>query len=382
MFDPAPQDPAHQAPVMHRRDKAGVPRVRTTARVRAHVLADEAVLAAFRVLRKPPSDAEWERILDEASRAVAHYEREDWLADPRAYHTDPPPLLEPQLRPSRAAQLRVERMKFPSAWTPPPGVPGRERWLRYRENAVGRATVLRHRDTGRPWVICLHGTEMGRDADLRSFRARRLFDEQGCNVVLPILPLHGPRRAPKQAPAGEAGAQFPTLDVLDNVHGLAHAASDVRRIISWVRTQEPSGIALLGVSLGGYVASLVAGLEREPLDGVLPIIPATDFPALFRKQSPPALRARMAPITAASEILHTPVSPLQFATSTPRARLAIAAGLADKLIDPVEQVAPLWEHWGRPSIHWYPGGHVGHLVRRDLREFVDVALARWGLARP
>ena len=20
----------------------------------------------------------------------------------------------------------------------------------------------------------------------------------------------------------------------------------------------------------------------------------------------------------------------------------------------------LWELWGRPSVHWYPGGHVGY----------------------
>jgi fermentation-respiration switch protein FrsA (DUF1100 family) len=168
---------------------------------------------------------------------------------------------------------------------------------------------------------------------------------------------------------------------MDNVHGLAQAASDVRRILSWIRTQRPTRLGMIGVSLGGYVTALVAGLESEPFDCVLPVIPATDMPALFRRQSPDDLRARMDPLLATSEVVHSVVAPLRFETTTPRHRRAIAAGLADKLIDPVEQVAPLWHHWDRPEILWYPGGHVGHLVRRDLRDFIDVTLARSGLNR-
>jgi pimeloyl-ACP methyl ester carboxylesterase len=353
-----------------------VPRVRVTLAVRAHVAADKATLATFRRLRKPPSDDAWDRILEEARLARDHFARAGWLDDPRSYHGVPEPLTEPLLRWSRAAQLRVERMKFPSAWTPPADVPGRERWLSYQANAIGRATVLRHRDGERPWVVCIHGTEMGRDADLRSFHVRHLFADLGCNVVLPILPLHGPRREPK----GSTG-QFPSIDPLDNVHGLAQAAHDVRRIIGWIRTQSPSAIAVQGVSLGGYVAALVAGLD-EPLDCVIAIIPATDFPMLFRSQSPPSLRERVAPVLESATAMHSVVSPLQFKPSTPVARRYIVAGLVDRLIDPVDQVAPLWQHWEQPSIHWYPGGHIGYVVRRDVRQYVDDALVRSGVARP
>ena len=352
-----------------------MPRAEVTIALRAHVVADELARNAFRRLRQPPEEHEFRRIAEEANRAAELYERNGWLGDPRAYHPDPPPLHEPQLRPSRAAGMAVERLKFPSAWTPPAGVPGRKRWLQYQANAVSRATVLRHPGGPRHWVICIHGTGMGRDADLRSFRTRRLFTEFGCNVVLPILPLHGPRRPPRGS-----GAQFPTLDVLDNAHGLAQAASDVRRMLSWIRTQEPLGNGVMGVSLGGYVAALVAGLETEPLQCAVPIIPATNFPALFLHQSPPELRQQLALFQDASAVVHSVVSPLSFEPSTPHSARAIAGGLADKLIDPVDQVAPLWEHWGRPRILWYPGGHVGHLVRRDLHNFIDEILTATGLA--
>lgn len=343
--------------------------------VRGHVLADEVALATFKRLRRPPEGEAWDRIVREAEVAAERWEREGWVDEPRAFHVEPPVLEAPQLSRSRALGLTVERLKFPSGWTPPPGVPGRDRWVRYSANATGRATVLRHQSGPRPWVVLVHGTEMGRDLDLRSFRVRKLYHELGANIVLPILPLHGPRRAPR-----DAGAQFPTLDVMDNVHGLAHAASDVRRILSWIRDQDATRVAMVGVSLGGYVTALVAGLETVPLDCVLPVIPPTDMPALFRRQSPEDLRARLDPLLTASEIVHAVVAPLQFETPTPHRSLAIAAGLADKLIDPVEQVAPLWHHWGRPEILWYPGGHVGHLVRRDLRTFIDDQLLRTGMS--
>lgn len=373
--------PAPGEPRVHRRDAAGVPRVSATLGVRAHVLADEAVLATFRRLRPRPSEAQWQRIVADTTAAAALWAREGWLDAPEAFHGPVVPLTDPELRVSRAGRarvgnLRVERLRFASVWSPPADAPGRDRWLRYAENATARATVVRHRPGPRPWVICLHGTDMGRDADLRSFRVRHLFDDLGCNVVLPVLPLHGPRRV-----HAEHDARFPTLDALDNVYGLAQAAADVRRIIDWVRTQQPQRIGLIGVSLGGYVAALVAGLESEPLDCVLPIIPATDFPALFHRQSPSDLQQQLDPLMTSLRQVHSVVSPLRFTPSTPRSRRAIAAGLADRLIDPVDQVAPLWEHWERPSIHWYAGGHVGHLVRRDLRTFVDVTLSRSGVTR-
>lgn len=53
--------------------------------------------------------------------------------------------------------------------------------------------------------------------------------------------------------------------------------------------------------------------------------------------------------------------------------------LVPALVDPVEQVAPVWHHWHKPSIHSYPGGHIGYAVRRDVRWFVDAAFIRSGV---
>jgi pimeloyl-ACP methyl ester carboxylesterase len=343
-----------------------------TAAARMHMLADTATLATFRVLRKLPSDASWERMLEEARAAKTEFDRAGWSDEPRAFHPDPPPLLNPQILRSRVGRLEIERLTFVSGWEPPAAV-GRDRWLSYEANRTAHATVLRHPDGPRPWIICLHGTGMGRDADLRAFHARHLLTHLGCNVVLPILPLHGPRRESRRSEA-----QLPSIDPLDNVHGLAQAAHDVRRIIAWIRTQSPESIGLQGVSLGGYVAALAAGMET-PLDCVVAITPVTDFPAVFWRQTPPELRGRMMPMLEAATALHSVVSPLRFDPSTPAERRFIAAGLVDQLVDPVDQVAPLWRHWQEPSIRWYPGGHIGYAIRRDVHWYVDAAFIRSGV---
>ena len=49
---------------------------------------------------------------------------------------------------------------------------------------------------------------------------------------------------------------------MEKVHATAQAVWDVRRLLSWIRSQEPeSPIGLNSISLGGYVVSLVASLE-------------------------------------------------------------------------------------------------------------------------
>ena len=74
------------------------------------------------------------------------------------------------------------------------------------------------------------------------------------------------------------------------------------------------------------------------------------------------------------------VSPLAFTPATPVERRFIYAGTADRLLDPVVQSGALWEHWGRPRIHWFARGHVVHVRGADVGRFVDDALRTTGLA--
>jgi hypothetical protein len=83
-----------------------------------------------------------------------------------------------------------ERIFFNSEYEPSVGEPGRDRWVSYTATEREYALLLRHPEP-RPWLVCIHGAEMGRAAlDLRLFRARHLHQHLGLNVVLPVLPMH------------------------------------------------------------------------------------------------------------------------------------------------------------------------------------------------
>jgi hypothetical protein len=43
------------------------------------------------------------------------------------------------------------------------------------------------------------------------------------------------------------------------------------------------------------------------------------------------------------------------------------------------QARRLWEHWDRPNMEWYAGGHVGFFWAGQVSRFVEEALATSGL---
>jgi hypothetical protein len=57
----------------------------------------------------------------------------------------------------------------------------------------------------------------------------------------------------------------------------------------------------------------------------------------------------------------------------------IYAGVADRIVHPRKQVLALWEHWGRPDIGWYRGGHTGFFESRPVQRYVDAAVFQSGL---
>ncbi|BCI89305.1 hypothetical protein NIIDMKKI_45110 [Mycobacterium kansasii] len=221
----------------------------------------------------------------------------------------------------------------------------------------------------------MHGTEMGRaPLDLALFRSWKLHDELGLNIVMPVLPMHGPR-----ARGLPKGAVFPGEDVLDNVHATAQGVWDIRRLLSWIRLQEPESlIGLNGLSLGGYIASLVASLE-EGLTCAILGVPVADLVELLGRHSGLHRDDPRRDTVKMAEPIGRMISPLSLTPLVPMAGRFIYAGVADQLVHPREQVTRLWEHWGKPEIVWYPGGHTGFFRSRPVQRFVEEALQQSGL---
>ncbi len=346
------------------------------------VAVDEALLGSMAVSLPMPDGNTSRAIRSEVDAARALFSDRGWLEDPESYHERPMPLEKPSVRARetryRGGRVSYEHLRFESEYEPRLEEPGRDRWLDYRANRTAHAWVVRHSDDRpRPWLVCIHGYQMGSPMiDIGAFDPRFFRDRLGCNLVLPVLPLHGPRKMGRRS-----GDGFMAGNAMDTVHAEAQAMWDIRRIISWAREQEgATAVGVHGLSLGGYNAALLAAVADD-LRCAIPGIPATDFARLFWRHGP-MLNIRYMEHQGVvhdevAEVMRV-VSPLTIEPKVPHAHRAIFGGVADRLVPP-DQVRDLWLHWDRPEIVWYQGSHVTFMLDPRVRKLVATTLREAGL---
>src|SRR5215204_3736024 len=291
------------------------------------------------------------RVQREATEAYAMFDEMGWFSEPATYD---------------------------SLYEPHENEPGRERWLSYKRNPTVHAWILRHQGDERPWLICVHGIRMGTlNKSLIRFQPEYLHEELGLNLIMPVLPMHGPRDTGGLI----SGERTLSGDVMDTLHTGAQAMWDLRRLISWLRESEGApAIGALGHSLGGYAVSLLASLE-EDLDCVIAGNPAVDPSHLFWTN---ALAIATHSLSAEGireetiKALLRPVSPLALESVVPHERRAIFAGTVDRVIPPV-QAHSLWRHWKEPRIGWYQGAHQRFIRAEEGREVLEDTLRAAGM---
>lgn len=319
------------------------------------------------------------RVRREASEAYPLFEERGWLAKPATYHREPPPLGEPAIQPISHRGWEIECLTFDSLYEPRAEEPGRERWLARRHDPSAYAWTLRHPGGARPWLICVHGIRVGTlSRNLSLFRPDYLHEELGLNILMPVLPTHGPRR---RGPI--SGERTLSGDVMDSLHAGEQAVWDLRRLISWLRRSEGApAVGAIGHSLGGYVVALLASLERD-LDCAVAGNPAVDPAHLFWTNAPAivthSLSAEGMREDTLGELLR-PVSPLALTPLIPLERRAIFAGVGDRVVPPAEADS-LWRHWERPRVGWYQGAHSRFLRAPEARRVLEGTLHAAGMLR-
>ena len=313
-------------------------------------------------------------------RAAADRNREHgWLEHPERAYWAPPPLEKTRItRVALRGSGSAEHLSFASEFEPlDPEV--RDAYVARSANRTAHVHLWRHGSQPRPTLICLHGHRQGHVAfDARAWNVRGLHEELGLDVALFALPLHGPR-----ASGWRSGAGFLDGHPSETSAALAQAVWDLRRLCGWLHAQGAPALGVAGFGLGGYTAALFASLEANLASAVL-IAPIASLEAFAMRLLPPARRAeaRAAGLTdhwlTAAWARH---APLRLRPRVSHEARLVLGGLADRIVPP-QQVLALWEHWGRPAHHWYPGSHIVWLGRRAANECISSHLRATLLAEP
>jgi len=235
---------------------------------------------------------------------------------------------------------------------------------------------VHERVPSRTTVLALHGFSMGYPRlDAFALFAGELY-RQGFDVALQTLPHHGVR-----TPTGDrfSGEHFAVPEIERLNEAVRQAVYEIHAVAGWFRNAGGTSVGLLGLSLGGYLTSLMAGLTPE-LGFVIPMVPPVcigDLAWRFFARSR-RYRGDRAPAFSREELraAYRVHSPLTFPLLVPRERVLIIAGRGDRIVPPEHPYA-LWRHWQHPEIHWFSGSHLapfrrGALVRRIVRHIEDV----------
>lgn len=344
----------------------------TFARVTGRAV-DHGLLRLMRHPSRMPRREDYARVHDEILKAHALYVTGGHALD---FHAAPPPIELAYVSRGFHPQVRFEKMWFDSAFALDERDVVAGRYARYTLNQRAHAWVVRHRDPTRPWLVCLHGLGTGGPLrDFSAFRARMLSEQLGLNLLFPVLPMHGPRRD-QGLPLGA----LVSFELVESFHGIRQAVLDVRRLIGWLRRQGASRIGLYGMSVGAYVSALVSGFE--PVDFLMAGIPLCDLPDLFEHHASMVERQHAADL----EVLGGPlrelfalVSPLSVEPQVPKELRFVYAANEDQVTTAV-QAERLWEHWDRPRMRWFSGGHVSFYWSSAVDRFVARSLLDSGFA--
>lgn len=354
----------------------GVPNAVPSPALSANVAFDDALLGAMQIFVPMPRGEALRRIAHEVDETLENFRSSGFDTNPMAYHRDPPALISPDSKWCSARGISYQQISFLSEYEPREGEPGRERWLSYSANRTAYAWVLRNINPNAPWLVCVHGYQMGFPLlDLGMFRPEWLQRKLGFNLVIPTLPLHGYRKVGRLS-----GDGYLAGEVLDTLHAEAQAIWDLRRVLSWVRTQSDAPVSVYGLSLGGYTAALLSGFDPK-LHTVVSGVPVTDFAELLELHSPtPVVEAQKSVglTTEKLQAAYRVISPFSVTPTPPAERRILFAGISDRLA-PAAHVQALWEHWQRPQILWYQGGHVSFVWDSLVTKFLEDSFRRCDL---
>jgi pimeloyl-ACP methyl ester carboxylesterase len=268
--------------------------------------------------------------------------------------------------PNELGLARVVDLSWDSDYLPFVQAVG-ERYARTRENHAAGVRFLGAEEK-RPVAILIHGYMAGSYPVEQRLWPLVRFLRSGYDVALFTLPFHGVR-----ANAARRGApEFPSSDPRLSNEGFRQVISDLRNFVAWLRIEGHPEVGVMGMSLGGYTAALLATVESG-LSFCVPVIPLASLADFAREQgelsAAPELEAEE---HALLERIYRVVSPLERKSLIAPSRTMVVAAKADR-ITPVGHARKLAAHFGSQQVAWH-GGHLLQLGRNAAFRRVETLL--------
>jgi pimeloyl-ACP methyl ester carboxylesterase len=250
----------------------------------------------------------------------------------------------------------------------------RDKYFRSRANRTAHARWFRHHSGPRPCAVLIHGYMGGTYMlEERMWPVQKLFDS-GLDVVLTVLPFHGRRRSEARR---LLPPMFPSNDPRFTIEAFRQVVIDHRALFDYLLAGRVSDLGVMGQSLGGYSAALLATLEERLRFAVLfiPLASIDEF-AHTHGRLVGATHEQEAQRNALQSA-HWPVSPLARPSAISGDKVIVIAGESD-VVTGISHAQKLAAHFGT-QLTTFPGGHLLHLGRAQAFQPVWEMLERSGL---
>jgi pimeloyl-ACP methyl ester carboxylesterase len=291
------------------------------------------------------------------------------LADRSAFFPSPAPVA-PSVKAVRDLPWGGEcvEVSWTSAFLPFDARVG-ERYLAHVPNRTAYARLYA-KGGARPAVIAIHGYLGGHWAIEERAWPIRSLNRWGLDVALAVLPFHGVRARP-----GSGAPPFPGGDPRVTNEGFRQVVADLRSLASILRARGATSVGVMGMSLGGYGAALLATLEAD-LAFAAPLIPLASIADFARDQGRLGTGDNALLQHEALEAANRVVSPLARSSLLPAERVLIAAAASDR-VTPIAHAERLAAHFDVPLLRVH-GGHILQTWRRVAFRELKAMLRRNG----
>lgn len=213
-----------------------------------------------------------------------------------------------------------------------------------------------------PMVLIVHGYAV--PVPLWDALQARTLRARGAHTMFVDLPFHLRRRVPSK----HSGDGFFGSDPERIRANVRQSVEDAAALIAWARQEVTPTIAVMGVSLGGLIAALLAA--QLELDSVVAVAPLCDPPMTFLEHMPRQLARRLglSPTSGgawgddraqARAMLDGSLAPLVLRNLVPRTppdNITLVRPELDCIVGP-EPIAALAAAWGA-ELWDYPYGHI------------------------